>query len=64
MFATKRNTGKFATATRTKVAVAGDPRLCLVLLRDWCVFAKFITNGNALRLSNADTCFLRILVLP
>ena len=64
MFATKRNTGEFATATRAKVAVAGDPRLGLVLLRDWCVFAKLIANGNAFRLSNTDTFFIRILVLP
>ena len=64
MFATKRNTGKFATATRTKIAVTSDPRLGLVLLRDWCVFAKLITNGNAFRLSNTDTCFIRVLVLP
>ena len=64
MFATERNTGEFATATRTKVAVAGDPRLGLVLLRDWCVFAKFLANGNAFRLSNTDACFIRVLVLP
>ena len=64
VFATKRNTGKFATATRTKVAVASKPRLSLVCLRDWCIFMKFITNRNAFRLSNADAFFIRVLVLP
>ena len=64
MFATKRNTGKFATATRAKVAVASDPRLSLVFLRDWCIFDKFITNRDAFRLSNTDAFFIRVLVLP
>ena len=64
VFATKRNTGEFATATRTKVAVASDPRFSLVFLRDWCIFNKFIANGNAFRLSNADAFFIRVLVLP
>ena len=64
MLATKRNTWKFATATKTKVAVAGKPRFSLVFLRDWCIFAKLIANGNAFRLSNADAFFILVLVLP
>ena len=64
MFATKRNTGKFATATKTKVAVAGKPRFRLVFLRDWCIFAQLIANRNAFRLSNADAFIIRGLVLP
>ena len=64
VLATKRNTGKFATATRTKVAVTGFPRLSLVFLRDWCISAKLIANGNASRLSDSEAFFIRVLVLP
>ena len=64
VFATKRNTGKFAAATKTKVAVASDPRFSLVFLRDWCIFTKLIANRNAFRLSNTDAFFIRVLVLP
>ena len=64
MFAIKRNTGKFATATKAKVAVAGFPRLSLVFLRDWCVSAKFITDRDAFRLSDSDAFSIRVRVLP
>ena len=64
VFATKCNTGKFATASRAEVAVTGFPRLSLVFLRDWCISAKLIADGNASRLSNADAFFVSVLVLP
>ena len=64
VFATKRNTGEFATATRTEVAVTGLPRLSLVFLRDWCITAKLIADGDASRLSDSVAFFIRILVLP
>ena len=64
VFATKRNTGKFAAAARTKVAVAGFPRLSLVFLRDWCISAKLIADGNASRLSDSEAFLIRVLVLP
>ena len=64
MLAAKRNTGKFATATWAKVAIAGLPRLSLVLLRDWCISAKFIADRDAFRLSDSDAFFIRVLVLP
>ena len=64
VFTTKRNTGKFATATKAKVAVTGFPELSLVFLRDWCVTAKFITDRDAFRLSDSDAFFIRVRVLP
>ena len=64
VFATKRNTGKFATATRAKVAVDSFPRFSLVCLRDWCITAKFIADRNAFRRSDTDAFFVRVLVLP
>ena len=64
MFTTLRNTGKFATATKAKVAIAGFPRLSLVFLRDWCITAKFIADRNAFRRSDSDAFFVRVLVLP
>ena len=64
MFATQRNTGKFATATRAEVAVTGYPRLSLVFLRDWCITAKFVADRNAFRRSDSDAFFIRVLVLP
>ena len=64
VFATERNTGKFATATWAKVAVTSFPRFSLVFLWDWCVTAKFITDRNAFRLSDSDAFFIRVLVLP
>ena len=64
MLAAERNTGKFATATKAKVAIAGFPRLSLVFLRDWCVSAKLVADGNASRLSDSDAFFIRVLVLP
>ena len=64
VFATERNTGKFATAARIKLAVIGFPRLSLVFLRDWCITAKLIADGNASRLSDSDAFFIRVLVLP
>ena len=64
VFATQRNTGKFATATKAKVAVNSYPRLCLVCLRDWCITAKFIADRNAFRRSDSDAFFVRVLVLP
>ena len=64
MFATKRNTGKFATALRAKVAVDSGPRLSLVLLRDWCITAKLIADRDAFRPSDSDAFFIRVLVLP
>ena len=64
VFATERNTGKFATATKAEVAVTGFPRLSLVFLRDWCISAKLITDGYASRLSDSDAFFVCVLVLP
>ena len=64
VLAAKRNTGKFATATRAVVAVTHMPRPCWVFLRDWCIFANLVPNRNAFRLSNADAFFIRVLVLP
>ena len=64
VFATERNTGKFATATRTKVAVNSCPRFSLVCLRDWCITAKFIADRNAFRLADANAFFIRVRVLP
>ena len=64
VFAAKRNTGEFATATKAKVAVNSYPRFCLVGLRDWCITAKFITDRNAFRRSDSDAFFIRVLVLP
>ena len=64
VFATKRNTGKFATATRAKVAVDSFPRFSLVCLRDWCITAKFITDRDAFRRSDSDAFFVRVRVLP
>ena len=64
VFSTKRNTGKFATATKAKVAVTGFPRLGLVFLRDWCITAKFIADRDAFRLSESDAFFIRVRVLP
>ena len=64
VFATERNTGKFATATRTKVAVNSCPRFSLVCLRDWCITAKFIADRNAFRRSDSDAFFIRVPVLP
>ena len=64
VFAAKRNTGKFATATRAIDAVAHFPRLSLVFLRDWCISAKHLANGNASRLSDSEAFFMRVLVLP
>ena len=64
VFATKRNTGKFAGATRAKVAVNSYPRLRLVCLRDWCITAKLIADGNAFRRSDSDAFLIRVLVLP
>ena len=63
MFATKRNTGKFATATRAKVAVAGFPRLSLVFLRDWCVSAKLVTDWDTNWLPNFDGSGIGVRVL-
>ena len=64
VFATKRNTGKFATATRTIVTVTHLPRLSLVLLREGGITAKLIADRNAFRLANANTFSIRIPVLP
>ena len=64
VFATQRNTGKFAAATRSIVAVNSYPRFCLVCLRDWCITAKFIADRNAFRRSDSDAFFVRVLVLP
>ncbi len=64
MFAAQRNTGKFTTATRAKVAVDSFPRFSLVCLRDWCITAKFIADRNAFRRSDSDAFFVRVLVLP
>ena len=64
VLAAKRNTGKFATATRAKVAVTRFPRLSLLFLRDWCVTAKFLTDRNAFRLSDTDAFFVPVRVLP
>ena len=64
VFATSRNTGEFATATWAKVAVTGFPRLSLVFLRDWCVPAKLIADGNASRLSDSEAFLIRVLMLP
>ena len=64
VFAAKRNTGKFATATRAIDAVTHFPRLSLVFLRDRCITAKFIADRNASRLSDSDAFFIRVRVLP
>ena len=64
MLATERNTGKFATATKAKIAIAGFPRLSLVFLRDWCVSAKLIVDRDASRLSDSDAVFIRVRVHP
>ena len=64
MFATKRNSGKFATATGTIVTVTHLPRLSLVLLRDWCITAKLIADRNAFGLANANPFGIRVPVLP
>ena len=64
VFAAKRNTGKFATATRAVDAVTHFPRLSLVFLRDGCITAKFIADRNASRLSDSDAFFIRVRVLP
>ena len=64
VFATARNTGEFATATRAEVAVNNYPRLSLVSLRDWCITAKLIADGKASRLSDSDAFLVSILVLP
>ena len=64
VFAAKRNTGKFATATRAVDAVTHFPRLSLVFLRDGCITAKFIADWNASRLSDSDALFIRVRVLP
>ena len=63
VFALKCNTGKFATATRTKVAVAGKPRFSLVFLRDWCISAKLVANGYASGLSDSDALLVGVRVL-
>ena len=63
MFATKRNTGKFATATKAKVAVTGYPRLSLVFLRDWCISAKLVANRYASGLSDSDALLVSVRVL-
>ena len=63
VFATKRNTGKFATATRTKVVVASDPRFSLVFLRDWCVTAKLVADGDTDWLSDFDASSISVRML-
>ena len=64
VFSTMRNTGAHSRATRTDLAVAHFPRLSLVFLRDWCVFAKLGADWNAGGLSDADALLLSVRVLP
>ena len=64
VFATERNTGKFTTATKAKVAVTDFPRISSVFLQDWCITPTFITDRDAFRLSDSNAFFIRVRVLP
>ena len=64
VFAAKRNIWKNSLASKANVCVVAFPGLSLVFLRDWCVSAKLIADGNASRLSDSEAFLIRILVLP
>ncbi len=64
MFATERNTGEDASASRTGLAVANFPGVCLVLLWDWSVSASLVADRNAGGRSNVETFLILVRMLP
>ena len=63
MFAAKRNRWELPCASKAEITVTGFPRFRLVFLRDWCVSAKLVADGNASGLSNTDALLVGVRVL-
>ena len=64
MFATKRNTGENAGASRAGLAVADFPGVNLVFLWDGCVPASLVADRNAGGRSNVEAFLILVRVLP
>ena len=66
MFATKRNTGENAGASRAGLAVANFPGVSLVLLWDWSISdsASFVADSDARGRSDVEALLVFIWMLP
>ncbi len=64
MFATQRNTGENASASRAGLAVANFPGVRLVFLWDWSVTASLVADWNAGGRSNIETLLILVWMLP
>ena len=64
MFATERNIGKDAGASRAGLAVANLPGVSLVLLWDRCIAASFVADWDAGGRSDIEAFLILVWVLP
>ena len=64
MFATKRNAGENASASRAGLAVADFPGVSLVLLWDRRVTASFVADGDAGGRSDVEAFLILVRMLP